>query len=126
MLDAEGNANDADEAGESAAEVTQSQPPARHNEPDHIAQNADGASSQICSALEVSSVDGLSAEGPKGETADHPATAGPGKTHHRDGAQHCNEPPAQRHGQASQDDPQQVEQGSEHDGIVAAFVPAAR
>ena len=43
--------------------VTQSQPPAGHKEPDHIAECTQGARSQIASSPELTPVHGLGAEG---------------------------------------------------------------
>ena len=120
MLDAKGDADDRDEAGQGTAEVTQGQPPAGHQESHHISDHPQGARSQVASSPQVTAVDRFGAERPEGETTDHPARSRPGQTNDGDGADQCGNPPGQGHGQSTKDNPEKVEDQGNHVSIVTA------
>jgi hypothetical protein len=114
VLHPEGDADDGHEAGEGGAEVTDRQPPARQQEPEHIANHPQGAGAEVGAAGQFAAADRFAAEGPEGEVADHETAAGPGQTHDGQGGQQTRQPPTQAHHQSAANEPDRVQPKAQH------------
>ena len=71
--------DDADEAGQGRAEVTDRQPPASYDEPQHIAHQPQGARAEIMATVQFTSVYGFLTERPEREIANHKTGTRPGQ-----------------------------------------------
>jgi len=120
VLNPEGNAHDAHEAGEGGAEVADRQPPAGHQKPEHIADQPQRPGAQITASTQLLAVHGFLPERPEREPADHKAGARPGQPDDRDRAQQPGQPPAQGHHEPSEHNPEDVEQCADHGLLVMA------
>ena len=84
MLKPEGDADDADEAGDGHGQVGQTDVPPGQQEPDHVHQPADAARAEIA----MRAVHDLTAKGGEREHPDPPGRPRPGQANDGDAEQH--------------------------------------
>ena len=94
------------------------QPKARKHEPDEIAQQAQRARAQVIAARDLAAIDRLAPERPQGKLPNNKTRPRPRQANEGDGHDHPRQPPAQRHGQTAQNEPEKIEQEAQHGVFV--------
>ncbi len=113
MLNAERDADDGDEAGQRRGDVADGQPDPDQHEPDDVANQPHGAGAHVAQPRHGLAVDCLLAKREEGEGADDEAGASPGDADEGDETEQSGQPPGQPHEDASQYEPEQIEQEAE-------------
>ena len=114
VLDAKGDADNRDETGQCRGAGANRKPPARHQKPDHVADQPQRSGAEIHPSGELTPAHGLISKRPEGVVADHKAGPGPGKADDRDRRHKTGQPPAQAHHHPAEHEPENVEQKAQH------------
>lgn len=108
VLNAERDTDDADEAQNGRADVTQRQPDAGEQEPDNVAQHAKATAADVVSLAQLFAANRLFPERKERELADDEARPAPRDAHDGKERDETDEPPGQTHNDPAQDEPQKI------------------
>lgn len=113
MLPGEGDTNDGDGTGEGAAQMSESDPESRKQQPDDIADAAKDAGADIGLSCQHITRDRHGAEGQKGKFPHDKAGASPRNADDADEAEQPGHPPGETHEYAAENEPQDIAETAE-------------
>jgi hypothetical protein len=108
VLNAKGDSNNGDKAGQSRSNVTNGKPDAGEDEPENVANRTQWTGANVLYPGNGATADGLLAKRQEGKLPDDKAGLGPRKSNNGDGAQQSRQPPTEAHIKTSEDKPQDI------------------
>ena len=117
MLDAEGNADDGDEIGDGAGDVTYGQPDSSEDEPDDVPNGAQGTGADVIRLMKLAPAYRFLAEREERELAHDETGFAPRDADDRNAGDDPRQPPRESHKDPTKDEPEEIEDRAHGDWL---------